>query len=127
MTDKHIGMELAWGLIANAYRGDWDSAPPDWKKAAERWRDEHWHPLLAEHPADDDEPVTEDWLLSVGHHHRVSEDSTRWTPNSVRLGPTVFSIETDMGYGVDIPVKTRGDVRHLCAGLGIELKCAPLA
>ena len=39
-------LELAWGLIANAYGGDWDSAPEDWRKAAIRWRDEHWHPFL---------------------------------------------------------------------------------
>lgn len=33
-------VEMAWGLIANAYGGDWDSAKsPDWKPAAERWRD----------------------------------------------------------------------------------------
>ena len=42
------GMELAWGLIANAYVGDWDrsSEASGWKKAAERWRDEQWHPML---------------------------------------------------------------------------------
>lgn len=32
--------ELAWGLIANAYGGDWDLAPTVWKAAAERWRDQ---------------------------------------------------------------------------------------
>lgn len=37
------GLEAAWGLIANAYRGDWDLAPSEWHSAAERWRDEHWH------------------------------------------------------------------------------------
>lgn len=33
--------ELAWGLIANAYGGDWDlaSEASGWKAAAERWRD----------------------------------------------------------------------------------------
>ena len=29
----------AWALIANAYGGDWDAAPHDWSRAAERWRD----------------------------------------------------------------------------------------
>jgi len=29
----------AWGLIANAYGGDWEKATPDWKGAAERWRE----------------------------------------------------------------------------------------
>lgn len=33
--------EAAWGLIANAYGGNWDLATPasGWKAAAERWRD----------------------------------------------------------------------------------------
>ena len=33
--------ETAWGIIANAYWGDWDlaSTSSGWKKAAERWRD----------------------------------------------------------------------------------------
>lgn len=35
--------EAAWGLIANAYGGDWDQASEasGWKQAAERWRDEY--------------------------------------------------------------------------------------
>jgi S-adenosylmethionine/arginine decarboxylase-like enzyme len=36
--------ELAWGLIANAYGGDWDlaSEASGWKAAAERWRDDYY-------------------------------------------------------------------------------------
>ncbi len=40
------GMELAWGIIANAYGGDWSLAPQEWRRAAERWRDKEWHPAL---------------------------------------------------------------------------------
>ena len=32
-------VELAWGLIANAYGGDWDEATDEWRQAAVRWRD----------------------------------------------------------------------------------------
>jgi len=39
-------MELAWGVIANAHGGDWENASPEWKQAAEKWRDEQWHPAL---------------------------------------------------------------------------------
>ena len=39
-------METAWGIITNAYGGDWDKASPEWKKAAERWRDEAWHRIV---------------------------------------------------------------------------------
>lgn len=35
---------FAWGIIANAYGGDWDKATSTWKKAAESWRDQ-WHKL----------------------------------------------------------------------------------
>lgn len=41
---ENVALELAWGLIANAW--DWVKNP-EWTKAAERWRDEHWHPSLA--------------------------------------------------------------------------------
>ena len=36
-------LDIAWGLIANANEGDWDKATPEWRAAAERWRDERWH------------------------------------------------------------------------------------
>ena len=45
-SHKFLAMELAWGVIANAYGGDWGKASADWREAAERWRDEHWHPAL---------------------------------------------------------------------------------
>lgn len=37
--------ETAWGLIANAYGGDWELANTDWQGAAIRWRD-RWHKTL---------------------------------------------------------------------------------
>ena len=39
-------IEYAWTIIANANDGDWDKANPEWKKAAEKFRDEHWHKIL---------------------------------------------------------------------------------
>ncbi len=40
-------LEAAWGLIANAYGGDWDQAAEasGWKQAAERWRDDYHRTL----------------------------------------------------------------------------------
>ena len=32
----------AWCVIANAYDGNWSRASPEWRGAAERWRD-NWH------------------------------------------------------------------------------------
>lgn len=34
-------IEVAWGIIANAHGGDWSKASPEWRQAAERWRDEY--------------------------------------------------------------------------------------
>lgn len=31
----------AWGIIANAFYGNWNEASPEWRQAAERWRDEY--------------------------------------------------------------------------------------
>jgi hypothetical protein len=53
------GMEAAWGVIANAGRGDWTLEHPEWQKAAARWRDEHWHPALKRTSG------TAEWLESV--------------------------------------------------------------
>ncbi len=37
--EKDELLELAWGLIANAFGGNWDKANNGWKPAAELWRD----------------------------------------------------------------------------------------
>lgn len=34
--------ESAWGIIANAGRGNWDNESPDWKLAAKKWRDKYY-------------------------------------------------------------------------------------
>jgi len=54
-------LETAWTLITNAHGSDWSLAPKDWRDAAERWRDEQWHPALARycesHPRRQESPV----------------------------------------------------------------------
>ena len=47
-----LSEELAWGLIANAFGGDWDIASDEWKKAAKRWRDKY-NAALQEQQGDD--------------------------------------------------------------------------
>ncbi len=50
-----LGMELAGGVIAHA--PDWDNQErAEWRKAAERWRDEQWHPIAAAAPGKDNNP-----------------------------------------------------------------------
>ena len=40
-------IEVAWGIIASANHGDWVGADKEWREAAERWRDNHWHRILS--------------------------------------------------------------------------------
>lgn len=43
--------EAAWGVIANAFGGNWSQADAKWREAAERWRD-RWHKTLPNLPKD---------------------------------------------------------------------------
>ena len=86
---------------------------------------------LAEHPADGEEPISEEWLHSIGF-----EDDRTGCPT---LGPlhiqhaAITRMDSDVEYPASacvrsfpIPVpKTRGDVRRLCSAMGIELKETP--
>ncbi len=47
--------EMAWGIIATAYGGEWNLAPDDWRDDARKWRDEYYHATLAS--ASDEEVV----------------------------------------------------------------------
>lgn len=38
-------LKSSWGLVANSYGGDWESATKEWKDAATRWRDKY-HELI---------------------------------------------------------------------------------
>lgn len=69
---------------------------------------------LTEHLLDDDEPVTEEWLETIGFDHGYL-DADYWVIECRKLALRLNSY----------PVKenpTRGDVRRLCKALGIELK-----
>lgn len=34
-------LDSAWGIIANAYGGDWSKADPIWQAAANQWRNNY--------------------------------------------------------------------------------------
>lgn len=84
---------------------------------------------LAEHPADDGEPVTEAWCVSAGLIHGLPRVSY---PRVV----SKFGVAVDVTFGKgnvclwveDVEAKvgnvTRGDVRRLASALGIELKAS---
>ena len=57
----------AWGVIANAYGGDWNAADPGWKEAAEAWRDK-WHGYIDRADADVIAQAAADWREAfIGH------------------------------------------------------------
>lgn len=41
-------LQEAWGLIANAFGGDWSQGSEEWRVAAAKWRDERWRKALTE-------------------------------------------------------------------------------
>jgi hypothetical protein len=87
---------------------------------------------LAEHPADDDEPVTEEWLRAVGfvtHRQGVAIDMGLRS----RGGPWLYFAccpglvnpdwMFDDGRLLAAPdLNTRGHVRRLCEALGVPLR-----
>ena len=46
-TETDALLETAWGIIANAGGGNWDLETPEWKEAAERWRDKYFEQIPA--------------------------------------------------------------------------------
>jgi len=68
-------LELAWGLIANAFGGDWTKATPEWQGAAERWRDAYHQSIDEAKPKPKpDIPVIADFRIVI----KQSEYSELW-------------------------------------------------
>ena len=88
--------------------------------------------------ADDDEPVTEEWLWSVGFAPEPTEDEDylriEFTDCTGRVASAFVEFESRIWLGIeqlDYPrdrhsriasLTTRGSVRRLAAALGIQLK-----
>lgn len=86
---------------------------------------------LREHPADDAEPVTEEWMNSLACEDSVSGlwyyfavDASTSLIIAMASNRNWASVEDDASTdGVFLrDISTRGDVRRLCWALGIELK-----
>jgi hypothetical protein len=88
---------------------------PDWMVAARRVATAY----LAEHPADDAEDVTGDWLKSLGIVRACFEDKCYGYHHKKRCH--TLNLRTDRGSVSNIDVFTRGDVRRLLTALGIPL------
>ena len=86
---------------------------------------------IAEHPADDAEPITEDWLCSSGFYPAESYggDGETWNKNiggsdddTICFNLTTMKSELWIGSRyISIPGSTRADVRALLRALKITL------
>ena len=72
---------------------------------------------LSEHPADDDEAITEGWLLANGWHK--GRDLFLWF-DGVRV--SFNGNEAFISNELAEHIRTKGDVRRLCSSLGNPLK-----
>ncbi len=84
---------------------------------------------LREHPADEDEPVTDEWLESVGFTNDIDGCGRVWESGEglvslyVMIGLNCLVECASKDEAVFVPeTETRGDVRRLCSALGINLK-----
>jgi hypothetical protein len=74
----------------------------------------------ADHPADDGEPVTGEWLRSLGIFSGCFGDRCCGWHNAKKCH--TLNLKTDRGNVSGIDVFTRGDVRRLTAALGVPLR-----
>lgn len=124
--------EAASEIIANEYvieRFCYENERPDISKLLRCAR------LLAldyfaEHPADDDEPITDTWLRACGFRRPMSPANHycmvlgEWLRgfHVLQMGGDRISESTWYYLGREVPpCKTRGQLRLLCRALGIEL------
>ncbi len=79
-------------------------------------------PHLASGQADDGEPITEDWLRSVGFKSGLRIELGRLQFTNYK-GWNAWWAFSDMSGAIRLvnDVKTRGDLRRLCKCLGVQL------
>lgn len=90
--------ESAWGIIANAYGGEWDKAQnKDWHPAAIRWRDSYHeilHELLHDLPTPTEDAMVERmadevhqvwcvWMEYMFGHGSLMSNNGPWVMNEV--------------------------------------------
>lgn len=90
---------------------------------------------LREHPADEHDAITPEWLVSVGFRHSLNplwlmvdfgKENSHWLAikkdlSECDIGQKVPSYDYDPQVPIPVPL-TRGAVRSLCKALGIPLK-----
>lgn len=81
---------------------------------------------LAEHPSDDDDPLTPEWKSAVGFKRSIHNgyDITRIATDERELyhdDENVWCYSGDLDYTVIPTPATRGELRRLCKALKIKL------
>jgi len=91
----------------------------------------HWHAVnlavgvaLREHPADNDELITEEWIKSLGWKAEGSSEYAcySWRHERHLIEWFVDDMSLWLNTSCIIDNATRGDVRRLCVALRYEIK-----
>lgn len=122
LADKEARVDAEHPYGVNHWAGGWYFNNEQYRRDGLMLRDAY----LAEHPADDSESVTFEWLESIGFYRDGThiDDPLTCCESAIYLSPdhndetvwVVFVEVYELGH-----VKTRGDVRRLLAALGIEV------
>ena len=84
--------------------------------------------FLAEHPADDELPVTREWLQSIGSKSVPSFLGDNYDDHEELHGLNFWEFNDDhwlFSEADRYPIRTRRQFRQLLAGLGIATEAAP--
>lgn len=93
MSDLDL-LELAWGLIANAGGGDWQTQTQEWRDAAGRWRDLYMARVLTDEP-----------LRTVDPSAPCGRDDCPMPPVDPRTGAAYVNVD----HVGTVPVEPSGD------------------
>lgn len=117
-------LERAWGLIANAGGGNWETQDPAWIEAAKWWRDT-WHTLMVDAPA-----TAGRWrpLMSPEAKAQMRADLVEAADNRKAILDYYRSLNLDSAGLFDLLVQRHmdhtGSCRHVyqlyCAAMGYE-------
>lgn len=95
------GLELAWGIIANAGNppGMWEGMPPEWQEAARRWRDRYLAEFGPPPPGKPRRVTIPEKFMLGGQEITVVAKSTLMAPHAPKMAACdstrgVISIQT---------------------------------
>lgn len=113
-------LNYAWSVIANAGGGDWSREHIDWQRAAEKFRDECFHPALSRNKEGGESPLARSPKASRGASNSASE-----VPSSTCASLSELQKEQWQWVLATFPGETlEGVIRHLKEEVA-ELEASP--